>query len=158
MLTVTTDTTLITSAGQGIWVTPDVAGAGIRISGITGTFTHGEHVFASQILSWVGITDSVLDDLLDGSNGAISEYNLGSGIGPLPLTITHLAQFVDVPTSLGSVTFSSVSGVTFQATPGLPPSAPQPTAAPVLVSPAAILALICGLAGFGLYQLRGSRT
>lgn len=120
-LTVTTDTSLITpftlGDGETGFITPEIAGVGISISGIgSGTFTDTEDIFVSNTTSYVGITDSVYEDLLDGFNTSLSTYDLQSAIGPLPLTaLLGIGQFGDVPTSLGSVTFLAASNVFFTA-------------------------------------------
>jgi hypothetical protein len=124
LFTVTTDTALITafteSNGQVGFQTAKVSGAGISINGVAGTFTDNEDIFVNNTTAYAGITDTF--DLLDGSNSAFSTYGLQSGIGPLSMdSIEALNQFVDISTSLGSVTFTAVTDVLFTAT-----AAPEP--------------------------------
>ncbi len=124
---VTTDTTLITTFayadGEAGFQTPEVSGAGITIGGVgSGTFTDAEDIFVSNTTTYAGITDAGTEDLLDGFNTSFSTYDLQSSIGPLPMTsLEALNQFVDIPTSLGSVSFTTATGVLFTAATGLTP-------------------------------------
>ena len=130
---VTTDTTSISSftlpGGETGFQTPEVSGAGISIGGVgSGTFTDSEQMFALNTTKFAGIADflgspvPVSTDLLDGFNTSFLTYNLQSSIGPLPLTaLQGLNQFVDIPTSLGSVTFTLATGVFFTADTGITP-------------------------------------
>lgn len=139
VFTLTTDTTLITSFAEGV-TTPPVAGAGISIAGFgAGTFSNLEDVFDNQNFGTVGITDSVHFDLLDGDAAILTTYDLRASLGPLPLTSLFFEQFSNVPTSLGNVTFSSVSSAAFTAS-----SVPEPAAL-----------LLCG---FGLLVLMLGRA
>ena len=122
---VTTNTALITSFtfpdGESGFETPAVSAAGITIGGFgSGTFTDEEQLFVSNTLNTVGLTDIASGggsmDLLDGTNTALGTYNLESSIGPLTLSdIVALNQFIDVATSLGSVTFTAATNVVFTA-------------------------------------------
>ena len=122
---VTTNTALITSFtfpdGENGFETPAVSAAGITIGGFgSGTFTDEEQLFVSNTLNTVGLTDIASGggsmDLLDGTNTALGTYNLESSIGPLTLSdIVALNQFIDVATSLGSVTFTAATNVVFTA-------------------------------------------
>jgi len=122
---VATDTSMITSFtfpdGENGFQTPAAAGADISIGGIgTGTFTDDEQIFVSNTLNTVGLTDIQSGgsemDLLDGTNAAFGTYDLQSSIGPLTISnIEALDQFVDIATSLGSVTFTAASNVIFTA-------------------------------------------
>jgi hypothetical protein len=119
--TVTSDTTLITAFadedGETGFQTPDVSGAGISIGGFgSGTFTDAEDIFVSNNTTYAGITDEGADDLLDGFNTSFATYDLQSSIGPLSMTsLEALNQFLDIPTSLGSVSFTLATGVLFTA-------------------------------------------
>ncbi len=97
--------------------TPDVSGAGISIGGFgSGTFTDAEDIFVSNNTTYAGITDEGADDLLDGFNTSFATYDLQSSIGPLSMTsLEALNQFLDIPTSLGSVSFTLATGVLFTA-------------------------------------------
>jgi hypothetical protein len=120
--TVTTDTSLVTNFtlgdGQTGFEAPFVSGAGISIGGIgSGTFTDTESIYDNNTLHSVGITDAVYADLLDGHNASFQTYDLQSSIGPLPLDADTIAlQFLNIPTSLGSVTFTAATSVLFTAT------------------------------------------
>jgi hypothetical protein len=149
-LSVTTDTSLITgfgtTGGETGFETPEVAGAGISIAGVgAGIFTDAEQIFDSNFAE-AGITDfpappGVSNDLLDGTNVAFLTYNLQSDIGPLSMSdITALNNFVDIPTSLGSVTFTIANAVFFTA--ASPLVAPEPG---TLVLGAAGLLLAVGI-------------
>jgi len=124
--TVTTDTTLIETftltSGDTGFETPEISGADISISGIgPGTFADPEQIFLDHTLHRAGITDflgtdPIPTDLLDGVNASFAPYDLQSSIGPLPLTdLVALDQFVDIPTSLGGVTFTLATDVFFTA-------------------------------------------
>jgi hypothetical protein len=141
---VATDTSLITSftlpGPQAGFETPAVAGADISIGGIgTGTFTDDEQIFVNNTVQTVGLTDISAAggemDLLDGTNTAFFTYDLQSSIGPLAMSdISALNNFLDIPTSLGSVTFTLATGVLFTAT-----EAPVPEPATLAFATAGML-------------------
>jgi hypothetical protein len=112
--TVTTDTSLVTNFtlgdGQTGFEAPFVSGAGISIGGIgSGTFTDTESIYDNNTLHYVGITDAY--------NVSFQTYDLQSSIGPLPLDAETIElQFLNIPTSLGSVTFTAATSVLFTAT------------------------------------------
>lgn len=123
VFTLSTDTALITMFANG-FRTPQIAGVALHIDGFgDGTFTNTQHVFDNTTNSSAGITDNVAGDLVHGRNPVFGTYHLQAAIGPVLLNDANTAeQFIDIPTSIGLVTFESVTNVTLTAV-----TTPEPT-------------------------------
>jgi hypothetical protein len=115
-LTLSTDTTQIQSSPPAFFTLP-VAGAGIDIQYLgSGTFTQAWQILDDQSNGLIEFTDSIHGTVLGGTNSTFLTYNLQSAIGPVVLNgPTTFGLFKNIPTTLGSVTISNVSNVTFSA-------------------------------------------
>lgn len=115
-LTLSTDETLIQNSNHAFF-TPPVAGAGIQLTDFNfGTFTDNWQILNDQLNQLIEFTDSIHGTVLGGTNPAFASYNLQSALGPVCVTgPTTFGLFNSIPTSIGSVTLSSVSNVCFTA-------------------------------------------
>jgi len=147
-LKLTTDTSLIIDAGGGVYQTP-LTTATIDISGIgLATIMDQMEVFCATTIPSAGFADyTKYLDLCVMSDAAFAAYTLTTPIGPVSSAALHpVAQFQNVPTTLGSVSFSSYHDGTFTAAfgtgSGIPTaSAPGLAILAVLLAAAGIVAL-----------------
>ena len=88
-------------------------------------------------------------DLINVVNPAYNTYNLDGPIGPFFDAVPFFAQFQNVSTALGNLSFSAMSDVTFQAR----GTAEAAQVVPI-VSPAGLGAMVALLALGGAFLLR----
>ena len=118
-ITLTSDTSLITSGG-GIFQTPPFAGAPFSISGVgTGTLTDLADVFDNQNDNGVGFQDLTNSGILGEIAAFAGAYQLNASLSPQSGSDLSAKNFA-FPTSFGSVSFTSISGDTFSAATGTP--------------------------------------
>jgi hypothetical protein len=81
----------------------------------SGSFTDETIVFVNHTQSALGFSKGLLTDVASGSDlisladSAFASYDLGSSNGPI-VTPVRLLSFASVPTTLGPITFSALSG------------------------------------------------
>lgn len=113
------DTDAVYSGTLPLVLVNDVTGSAINITGFTtASFTTtGLRMYSNDGIDGVGFQDATHLDLLDIIDAALDGYDLTTEIGiihePNPYAYN---QFVDVSTTMGSMTLSSVSWVDFKAT------------------------------------------
>lgn len=99
------------------------------------TFIRNERVFVNQSLSVLGFShaeSSGARDLLDINGAPFATYNLASSLGPIfDATPFAFEQLSNEPSSLGPITFTQASNVTFTAS--------------VIPEPASLALLLLGL-------------
>jgi hypothetical protein len=97
----------------------DVVGpAVIDVDGVgSATFLVNTRVFDNHSVPALGfsLARPASLDLLDLFDGAFASYSLDTSFGPIVETDPFSSQFVNISTSLGSLTFTSVAVVSFQA-------------------------------------------
>lgn len=125
----------------------------VALDGIgTATFTEPLYVFLNPNGPTIGFGNDVNFDLIDIMDPALAGYDLMSSIGPIDAFGVYAnAQFTDVATSLGPLTFASVLDRRFEA---VVPSA-------VVPEPGTSLLVATGLAvvgAAGVRRRRGSRA
>ena len=136
-----TDTSLITSPAPGVVGYSGLTG-NITISGVgSGTFD-AAYVFDNQEAEAVGF--GIASDLYDlfVSGAGLDSYDMTTPFGPVLATSDQifLSQWIDVSTSLGTLSVTSADSGSFVATIPVTPSVPEP----------ATLGLLgLGLAGIG---------
>lgn len=119
----------------------------ITITGVGSGTIDSEYVFDNPTGQKVGFGVTTIPnccDIIQQVNGVYGSYDLKSAIGPIaaPANLS-LADWVDVPTSLGLMTVTDMSENSFQAV-----VVPEPCTFPVLAM---------GLAGLGALRLRRTR-
>ena len=112
----------------------NIPGATMSIAGV-GTVNFAS-VFVYRTGPEVGFgTDR---NLVSIQNGAVSGYGLVTSFGPASSANSSLSQFVNIPTNLGILTYSSMSTVTFQASVS---GVPEPASGGMLLIGAGLLGL-----------------
>lgn len=138
-IAIAADTSQVTLGNGGLTYTTPKSTATIHIEGVgDGTFNHPLNVFNSFQIKTVGISDA--NDILDLMSPQFSSYQLKTSIGPVPDTapVSYFSglQAPGEPLDIGTLTFTSVSGITFMSGPPVPEPAAA-TAAGMLVLGAA---------------------
>ena len=148
---VTADTAQVTPLGSPTNVGFEVPSltALITVAGIgTATVTESTRMFVSNTYTGTGFARFL--DLLDVEHPLFATWDLKTPIGPLAdLEPFAIAQFTDLSTSLGLMTLSSSSNVTFEATGGEAQAVLVPT-----LSETGFLVLTLALALLGVALLR----
>jgi hypothetical protein len=123
----------------GAWGIENLSGT-IVISGIgTASFNLPLFVFGGDNVGAIGFGNFTQGNLIVLNDSSIGGYLLDSNFGPITDPNSALSQFNSVGTSLGNLTYSSMSEVTFDAT---TTTAPEPaTVAFIGVGLAALAAL-----------------
>jgi hypothetical protein len=139
-ITVTSDTSLITPfsftrnnfVNNGFSISPSPTSISLANVGVA-SFIGGEKVFVNNSTSILGLQLPSNSDLLDlPASPPFDTYNMQTSLGPIFVASpTAVNQFQGVATSLGSISFSGITNVTFQAT-----VVPEPSSF-----------ALCGLAG-----------
>ena len=98
----------------------NLGAATISLAGFgSGVFTTPHGVFDNQGVPVAGFSHvnagQISADELDISNSAFATYDLTTAIGPLSVSLATLSLSND-PTTIGTVTFSTASNLSFQAT------------------------------------------
>ena len=115
----------------------------IVVDGVgVGTFSDPLYVFDNQPGANLGFGSTVNHDLIDVVAAPFGSYGLTTAIGPVTVFGVYAnAQFTDVATSLGALTFDEVLDRTVQATVGSVGVVPEPATWTLVGSGAAVLAL-----------------
>jgi len=131
-LTQSSDTSLITSFSNGFaltYETPPASGASIAIagfgSGILSTVTDVADVQQSPS-SFVALAIASTGGDVAGRGTTFDTYNLESAVGPI-ITPSQFVSNFTVASTLGGVSFTSISNLTFTAT-----TVPEPSTIPLL--------------------------
>ena len=86
----------------------------------------------------------------NGRSSQIDTYDLAGDIGPVPLAMPSASPGIVVDTSAGSLAFSEVAGLSFEA------QVNEPTVVPTLTE-TGLLLLMAALAGTGAFATRKPR-
>ncbi|MDP8982012.1 MAG: IPT/TIG domain-containing protein [Acidobacteriota bacterium] len=136
VFTLTTDTTLLTKppccftvdTPAGTPATFSIAGAG------SGTLTDNQVVFVDPNTDAIGLAHFNDGDLFDLDDRAFAGYKLDMSLGPVTGPPAFVNSDVTLMTSAGTLNFTSISTVTFNAVVSAAPPAPTITALNVPVS------------------------
>jgi hypothetical protein len=140
-ITLTIETTENSLYAPGVPITATYPTT-IWIAGVgTGTFTTGKRVFDNQGVSVLGLNNLVAADLINLSDPAFATYDLTTPLGPILDPSPFYAQFDGITSSMGDITFTAMSNVTFVAAADpIPVAEPIPATTPGTL---AFLALVC---------------
>jgi hypothetical protein len=108
------DSTGVTMPKAGIFITPS-GKATVTLAGFgTGTSTDTVHVFNNQGTTSAGLSDDTHPgDLFDVTASTFATFDLQPNVGPISTDFNPTASLLD--TSIGSITFSDVTGGKFTA-------------------------------------------
>ena len=116
----------------------------VLLNGIgVATFSDPLYVFDNQPGSTLGFGNPVNFDLIDLTDPAFATYGLTTPIGPVTNFLVYQnAQFTDVATSLGPLTFGSVLDPTVQALTSTPAVVPEPATVTLLAGGLGVVGMI----------------
>jgi hypothetical protein len=145
-ITYSSDTSLLQPPGSGFNFYPDTT-ASISIAGVgSGTLSNKFQVFTQVGTSLVFLYDRLGTASFGIVYPDLAQVPFGSAFGPIFVTLAPGSVLHESPSSLGAISFSSLSNLTFGA---VTPTIPSPT--PI---PSTLILTLTGLAVAGLCDKR----